>query len=356
MHDETIVLSYLSLFALTSFFIMLITINIFSSNNEFLLDKNFSKPQAFHKIPIPRSGGVASAISLVIFFATYYLFFEKLLLDYIFVSLSLFFLGLLDDVKILTIPKIRLFLMIVILLIFINFFSIELLSIDINFLNVLLNNKIFLNLFILLCFLFIINGANLIDGFNGLLAIHLLIINIFLLSINIDSNEQDLAILIVGQSIILLCFLLFNFPHAKFFFGDSGAYLFGALTALNVIKTNNLNNDISSFFFCVILFYLFFEVFFSFFRKLFLKKSPLKPDNKHLHMLSFKMLKGFSRFKDCNYLNSLIINLVYIFVVYPAFYFKNNALFCKFWFLFLIILYILFYLRLYSSTKKQIDI
>ena len=54
--------------------------------------------------------------------------------------------------------------------------------------------------------------------------------------------------------------------------GDGGAYLFGTFTALNVIETNNLNPNISSFFFTILLFYLFFEVFFSFFRKLDSKK------------------------------------------------------------------------------------
>ena len=54
---------------------------------------------------------------------------------------------------------------------------------------------------------------------------------------------------------------------------------FGTFTALNVIETNNLNANISSFFFTILLFYLFFEVFFSFFRKLAQKKSPIKPDS-----------------------------------------------------------------------------
>ena len=59
------------------------------------------------------------------------------------------------------------------------------------------------------------------------------------------------------------------------------------MTALNTIITNNLNPSVSSFFLCTLLFYLFFEVFFSFFRKILEKKSPIHPDNKHLHMLEF---------------------------------------------------------------------
>ena len=87
-------------------------------------------------------------------------------------------------------------------------------------------------------------------------------------------NNQNLefSILLISQIIILLSFLLFNFPSAKIFLGDSGAYVFGALTGLNTIITNNLNPNISSFFFCTLLFYLFFEVFFSFFRKTLSKK------------------------------------------------------------------------------------
>ena len=43
-------------------------------------------------------------------------------------------------------------------------------------------------MFVLLCFLFVINGANLIDGFNGLLTINFLIINLILTYININNE------------------------------------------------------------------------------------------------------------------------------------------------------------------------
>ena len=82
-------------------------------------------------------------------------------------------------------------------------------------------------MFVLLCFLFIINGANLIDGFNGLLSINLIIINSILVYINLNNGNTEFSVFIIGQIIILLSFLLFNFPKAKIFLGDSGAYLFG---------------------------------------------------------------------------------------------------------------------------------
>ena len=138
---------------------------------------------------------------------------------------------------------------------------------------------------------------------NGLLAINLIIINIILTYINVQNANIELSFFIIGQIIILLSFLLFNFPNAKIFLGDSGSYLFGSLTALNTIMTNNLNPNYSSFFFCILLFYIFFEVFFSFIRKVFQKKSPVYPDNKHLHLLAFEKISNkFVRDKG-NYIN-----------------------------------------------------
>tara|TARA_B100000029_G_C17525146_1_gene941390 strand:+ start:105 stop:839 length:735 start_codon:yes stop_codon:yes gene_type:complete len=240
-----------------------------------------------------------------------------------------------------------------VLILFIAFFSINIKGVDVPFLNIWMNNRIFSGAFILLCFLFIINGANLIDGFNGLLAIHLLIINIILVFLNFNNGNQNLSWMIMAQIVILFSFLVFNFPKAKMFMGDSGSYLFGSLVALNIIETNNLNPDISSFFFCILLFYLFFEVFFSFFRKLYLRRSPLKPDANHLHMLLYNFLEKSQKFKDCNYLNSIIINLVYLFLIFPAIFFIDNGFICRYLFFFLLLVYVLFYFLLYSFEKKR---
>ena len=149
----------------------------------------------------------------------------------------------------------------------------------------------------MLCFLFIVNGANLIDGFNGLLAIHFLIINSIFLLINLTSQNESISIVLFSQILIILSFLLFNFPKAKIFLGDSGSYLLGSLIVLNSIKTYELNPQISPFFFAGVLFYLFYEVFFSFIRKAASKKSPLYPDKLHLHMLLYRRISGSKKKK-----------------------------------------------------------
>ena len=69
MGTESIEASFLSMFALISFFIFLL-ISKFSNKirDGALLDKDFLKPQAFHDTPVTRSGGIAIIISLSIFF------------------------------------------------------------------------------------------------------------------------------------------------------------------------------------------------------------------------------------------------------------------------------------------------
>jgi UDP-N-acetylmuramyl pentapeptide phosphotransferase/UDP-N-acetylglucosamine-1-phosphate transferase len=353
MESNQIELSFLSIFTLITFFIFLL-FNKYSHKikNGVLLDQDFSKPQAFHHQAISRGGGLSGIISLNIFFIVFYLIYSKILFEYIYVCNFMFLVGFLDDLRTKISPSKRLILMIIFLLIFIYFIPIEILNIDIPFLSSLLNSKIFSSIFVLLCFLFIINGANLIDGFNGLLSINLLIINSILAYINLISGNNEFSIFIIGQIIITLSFLLFNFPNAKIFLGDGGSYLMGSLVALNIIITNNLNADYSSFYFCILLFYLFFEVFFSFFRKIIQKKSPIHPDDKHLHMLVFKRVSlTFGKNKG-NYLNSIIINLFYCFLVLPAFIYAKDPVISRYWFSCLIAIYLIIYIRLYHLTKN----
>ena len=357
MENDQIELSFLSIFTLITFFIFLI-VSKFSHKikDGILLDQDFLKPQAFHQSAVARCGGLASIISINIFFIIYLLIFSKVLIEYIFICNLMFIVGFLDDLKNKISPSKRLLLMIILLFILIHVFQIKILNIDIPFLRIFLFNDFFSSFFVLLCFLFIINGANLIDGFNGLLTINLIIINFILVYINIVSGNSEFSFLIIGQIIILLSFLLFNFPSAKIFLGDSGSYLMGSLVALNVILTNNLNPIYSSFFFCTLLFYLFFEVFFSFFRKIIQKKSPIHPDNKHLHMLVFEKISLKYGKDKGNYINSILINLIYIMCITPALYFAKDPIISRYWFFSLIVIYLLIYFRLYRFTKNKINI
>ena len=79
MGNDSIELSFLSIFTLISFFVFLIVSkHSYKFKRGILLDKDFYKPQAFHQSAISRSGGVAGIILLNIFFILNYLIYSKM--------------------------------------------------------------------------------------------------------------------------------------------------------------------------------------------------------------------------------------------------------------------------------------
>jgi len=323
-------------------------------NSTLLVDDQFTKPQAFHESPISSAGGICIFLSLLIVYFDFLLFKNIIFSEYLSFCTLFFIIGFVDDLKINISARIRLAIMIVFLIMLVKYNNFYLENTGIEVLDGWLkSSEIFSLIFVCLCFLFIINGANLIDGYNGLLGIHSLIILVNLFLINYLSENSDLASLLFFEILILIIFLTFNFPKAKVFLGDSGSYLLGAFIAISAIKTSIANPTISPFYFCIILFYLFFEVFFSFFRKLIKEKiSPIDPDNKHLHMLLYKILmkKNNDQLKS-NYQVSIIINLMYLILIIPAIIMMKDNIFCKYYSLVFFIFYFFSYKFTYVRAK-----
>ena len=314
-------------------------------NSKLLIDDQFNKPQAFHDSAISIGGGLGIFVSSLILIFNFWLFKNTFFFEYLSICTLFFILGFADDIRINIKPKIRLILMIAILILSIKFNNFYVEKTGIEFLNKWLSiSEIFSLIFISLCFLFVINGANLIDGYNGLLGFHSLIILLNLFLINYLNGFNDLANLLFFGILILVIFLIFNFPKAKVFLGDGGSYFLGTFIAISVVKTSIINPTISPFYFCILLFYLFFEVFFSFFRKLIKeKKSPIHPDGKHLHMLLYKFfLKKNNKLKS-NYSVSIFINAAYLILMIPAIIMMKDGLFCKYYSIVLFIVYIFAY-------------
>ncbi len=321
-----------------------------------LKDDQFDKPQAFHENSTFRLGGVVIFLSLVILFFYLFISEEYFIAEYISFCTLFFFLGFADDLKIDLKPKFRLFTMLAFLLFLIIFHEFTIERISLEYLERLMKIDIFALFFLCLCFLFIINGSNLIDGFNGLLGMHSVIILGILSYVNFIHENYNFGYLLFNICLIILVFIKFNFPKAQMFLGDSGAYLIGALISVSTIITNNLIPSISSFFFCIILFYLFFEVFFSFFRKIFVvHQNPLFPDRKHLHMLLYNLFFRKSKNKiKSNYKVSIYINLFYVLLIIPGFIFMNNGLFCRYYFFSLLIIYTFIY-KIFYNMRKNIE-
>jgi UDP-N-acetylmuramyl pentapeptide phosphotransferase/UDP-N-acetylglucosamine-1-phosphate transferase len=347
--DKIILISF-PLILLVNFFLVKNYNSLFLKKTK---DSEFYKPQAFHFKSTPRIGGFLIFVFLTTFLIIFY---NKNLFSLQVIILGTFFfsLGFLGDLNINIKPELRLFFMLIVSFFLIYFLDIRIFNAQLSILNNLINShKIISSIFVCLALLFVINGCNFIDGFNGLLIIHSIIILAILYFINSqNSNDDHIKYFTLFSIIVCASVLFFNFPKAKIFLGDGGAYFLGSIISLVIIELSNLNKIISPFFFASILFYIFFEVFFSFFRKIiFLGSSPLRPDKKHLHMLFFKFI--FSRVKKierANYLTGLLVNFFYFLLIFPLLFFYKDKIFCQIYFLVLLIIYLFSYL--YVNQKK----
>ena len=108
---------------------------------------------------IPLSGGILILSSFYLYFYDYSDVFNLHLF-------LIFLLGLSADLKIIKSAQKRFIFQIIILYLFIDFIDMSIFNTRILYLDKLLTNPVFNNLFVLFCVLIVVNGTNFIDGLN----------------------------------------------------------------------------------------------------------------------------------------------------------------------------------------------
>ena len=292
---------------------------------------------------MPLTGGIFLLLSLI----HYYLDKDKLLLFFLFL---IFLVGILGDSNIVISPLKRIIIQILCVVLFVIFLEIEVNDIRVDFLNEFLSYKYFNIFFVTFCFLVLINGANFIDGNNGLAIGYFLIIFLSILNLsdkNYVQNDLELMIYFSSVLIILLIFNLFNF----FYLGDSGIYLLSLFTGLILTNIFTLNSNISPYYIALLLWYPAFEILFSMVRKISQKFSPMQPDTFHFHQVVFAFLNkklNYSK-KITNSLTGVLINLFNLSTIYFFSFFLYSTKIQIFAIAFNIMFYILIY---YTLNKK----
>ena len=137
----------------------------------------------------------------------------------------------------------------------------------------------------------ITNAVNIIDGFNGLAA---MCVMMMLAAIGyVAFQVQDWLVLYLALACIGAVggFFIWNFPAGLIFLGDGGAYFLGFMVAELSILLLQRNPTVSPMFGLLVCAYPVVETLFSIYRKRFIRKmSPGIPDGVHLHMLVYKRL------------------------------------------------------------------
>ena len=332
-------------------FIGLMAINFIFKKKYFLIDNYKS---GFHKINKKKnvvvSGGVFLSISF--FFIVLYL---NLSFSYFFL-IFIFIIGILSDLNILNSPKIRLGIqsLFVILMIFILNLQINETRIDI--IDYFINNNVFSFIFLACCLLVLINGANFIDGLNGLSSGYFILVLFTLLNL---SNKNQIVIeqnyLGIFYFIIpLFAFFLFNLFGINFL-GDSGSYFTATIVGYLAIESafdNTLN--LSPIFISILLWYPVFENLFSFIRRTVSYNSQTIADKSHLHHLLYYFISSKMYFKNQTIINSLSSSIIIfynilIFIISSKFF--NNSVILSSIIIFNIFIYSLVYLKLYKVIR-----
>lgn len=230
-------------------------------------------------------------------------------------SLAIFSLGFWDDLKWKNIPDPRPYRKFAGLIIFplLSAFILSAVGIKINFFNFFLLDYLltFFYIFVL------VNSINYEDGIDGLAGgMSLLSLAAFSVVSLLANNEFALFLsLIAGGSV--LGFLLFNFPPAKIFMGDSGAFFLGfvlSVFATLLVKPYDLFSLLGVIF---ISGFPIFEGVFTNIRRILSKKSIFLGDREHLYDKLY-LKKGFSIYKTL--LICYSIQIIFIIIGFIFFY------------------------------------
>ena len=331
------------------FFVIHFFINKICLKTNYLIDK---KDTSDHKKKIitedktPLSGGLVFIIffSLIIPHENYVLLVSIILL---------YSLGILSDINYLSSPSKRIILQSLLVLGFVLGSDLTIITLSIDALDRLLDFQVIKILFILSCFLVLINGFNFLDGINTLVLGNFLIC---LISIYYVSIEFDLSLnfMIIEKLLIILSIIfIFNF-FGKSFLGDSGTYSISFLIGFICINFVYLNNTVvSPYFIASLLWYPAIENLFSIIRRYFSKTKLSKADNNHLHHYLYLGLK-MTRISDNNlFLNTFTGMLINFYMILSAYISSINFSHTK-TLLIILLFNISVYLIIYFLMNKKI--
>lgn len=258
-------------------------------HSHFSADHDVSGVQKAHVVPVPRVGGLGifaglCSMGVLLWIAgSQYVHFYLLFL----VPSSLVFaIGLLEDLTKRVSVSTRLIVIMFAALVGAQLFNAITRSFDVPAINALFQINLIALLFTVIAVAGVANSVNLIDGFNGLSST---ICIMALLAIGIVAYKvEDQLILTIALATAgaIAGFLIWNYPRAKIFLGDGGAYLIGFVIAELAILINERHRSVPALFPLLVMIYPIFETLFSIYRRKFVRgQSPGAPDAMHLHQM-----------------------------------------------------------------------
>ncbi len=281
-------------FPLTSFLTAAASVAVlkkFSEKTGFLVDVPEGDFLKIHTQKIPLIGGLAILISSAINLSFVLLKYQDFkIIALLFGVAVVFALGFWDDLKWKHITTIKPFIKFALLIVATLIPAITLFFVGITF-----NFLPYYAISVLLSFFYIflvINSVNYQDGIDGLAGglVFISLAGFFVLSVFLNNFFAIyISLIFLG---VVLAFLVFNFPPAKIFMGDSGAYVLGFILAILAMVFSKPFNIYSALGPAFIIGLPIFDGIYTNIRRLLLGKSIFFGDRSHFYDKLIQ--KGFS--------------------------------------------------------------
>jgi UDP-GlcNAc:undecaprenyl-phosphate GlcNAc-1-phosphate transferase len=315
-----------------------------------------SDSRSSHLGKVPNLGGIAIYLSIVVAITIIGALLDTKSLLLILGSITLlFFLGLKDDILVLS-PRKKFTGQLIAALLLIVFTDTRIVGFS-GIFNITIMPYWLSVIFTLFVYLLIINAFNLIDGVDGLAGSMALMASVSFGYVFYRYNDISMVVLAAASVGATLPFLYFNFSKKnKMFMGDTGSMILGFIIAVFAVRfigssegldTNRYHKSSP----VLVLAFLFFPLLDTlrifFVRPAIHKKSPFSPDKNHLHHRFLRL--GFTHFQT-----TLIIVIVNCILIVSTFRFRNYDIHVQLAILLLlgIILYSIYFIYNWLATLK----
>ena len=278
--------------------------------------KLFDEPddRKVHKISIPTLGGLGVFAGFILSLLLLASNGNGELKYFVAAAIILFFLGIKDDILIIS-PTKKLIGQFIAAGILVQLGGLQITNIQ-GFMGVFQLPGFISIPFTLLTIVFIINSFNLIDGVDGLVGAIGLLTSLFFGCYFLFADQPFYSIMGFSMAGSLLAFLFFNFSPASIFMGDTGSLLIGIANSMMAVKFIAFASNKE----CAlplastpalaiaILIIPIFDTIRVFVLRILNKRSPFSPDRNHVH--HFLLDLGFSHRKVT--LVCVLVNMVFI--------------------------------------------
>jgi len=286
-------LSLLTAFSI-SLAITLFVVHSTKTRGALLLDSDTSGPQKFHARPVARVGGLGILAGLLAALLPMWAGSQQVAIGALLLlvcGLPAFIGGLLEDLTKSVRPLHRLLATGVSALLAAWLLDSLIMRTDIPGLDWLVSNTAGATLLTVFAVAGIANSINIIDGFNGLASMCVVIMLAALAYVAFQVGDSFVATLALAGVGAVLGFFLWNYPAGLIFLGDGGAYFLGFLVAELSILLLLRNPSVSPLFPLLVCIYPVFETLFSIYRRRIIRSvPPSMPDGIHLHSLIYRRM------------------------------------------------------------------